>query len=142
MVLKVIHFWIKNITLNVKQWAKIWPLWPKCNVQMNDCNLTIFFIFLLTFCLFTGLGCLAQVLHQNNVFSRSLTHLDLSDNVGCLSTEDAMVSEWMSKWVMKQHLNSEFTCHDLYISSCWLLNSMQFFLYYKYPWAALPGWPP
>ncbi|KAI5620981.1 F-actin-uncapping protein RLTPR, partial [Silurus asotus] len=37
-----------------------------------------------------GLGSIAQVLHQNKSFSKSLTHLDLSGNAGCLATEDAM----------------------------------------------------
>ncbi|MCI4379265.1 hypothetical protein PGIGA_G00225930 [Pangasianodon gigas] len=37
-----------------------------------------------------GLGSIAQVLHQNKSFSKSLTHLDLSGNTGCLATEDAV----------------------------------------------------
>ncbi|KAK3547958.1 hypothetical protein QTP70_001306 [Hemibagrus guttatus] len=37
-----------------------------------------------------GLGSIAQVLNQNKSFSKSLTHLDLSGNAGCLATEDAV----------------------------------------------------
>ncbi|KAM6937913.1 capping protein, Arp2/3 and myosin-I linker protein 2 [Xenentodon cancila] len=37
-----------------------------------------------------GLGCLSQVLSSNQLFSTSLTHLDLSGNSGSLVTEDAM----------------------------------------------------
>ncbi|KAK2848133.1 hypothetical protein Q7C36_009815 [Tachysurus vachellii] len=37
-----------------------------------------------------GLGSIAQVLNQNKSFSKSLTHLDLSGNSGCLATEDAV----------------------------------------------------
>lgn len=46
--------------------------------------------------LFAGLGSLSQVLSANQLFSTSLTHLDLSGNLGSLVTEDATV---LSPWV-------------------------------------------
>lgn len=41
--------------------------------------------------LFSGLGCLSQVLSSTQLFSASLTHLDLSGNPSCLVTEEATV---------------------------------------------------
>ena len=40
---------------------------------------------------FIGLGCLSQVLSSSQLFSTSLTHLDLSGNPGSLVTEEATV---------------------------------------------------
>uniref|UniRef100_A0A671M090 F-actin-uncapping protein RLTPR-like n=1 Tax=Sinocyclocheilus anshuiensis TaxID=1608454 RepID=A0A671M090_9TELE len=37
-----------------------------------------------------GLGCLVQVLHQSTSLCNTLTHLDLSGNIGCLATEEAV----------------------------------------------------
>lgn len=41
--------------------------------------------------LFPGLGCLSQLLSSTQLFSATLTHLDLSANPGSLVTEDATV---------------------------------------------------
>lgn len=46
---------------------------------------------LVWWCLYTGLGCLSQVLSSNQQFSVSLTHLDLSANPSCLVSEEATV---------------------------------------------------
>lgn len=62
-----------------------------------------------------GLGSVAQVLYQNKSFSKSLTHLDLSGNAGCLATEDAVVrnSEIEVKGICT---NSQMTCISWYIN--------------------------
>ncbi|XP_062276911.1 capping protein, Arp2/3 and myosin-I linker protein 2 [Scomber scombrus] len=59
-----------------------------------------------------GLGCLSQVLSTNQLFSVSLTHLDLSDNPGSLVTEDAtFLFKFLSSTNSLSHLDlSDTNC--------------------------------
>ncbi|XP_028286745.1 capping protein, Arp2/3 and myosin-I linker protein 2 isoform X2 [Parambassis ranga] len=59
-----------------------------------------------------GLGCLSQVLSSNQLFSASLTHLDLSGNPDCLVTEEAMyLFKFLSSTNSLSHLDlSETNC--------------------------------
>lgn len=57
-----------------------------------------------------GLGSVAQVLYQNKSFSKSLTHLDLSGNAGCLATEDAVsLFKFLSASNVVSHLDLSST---------------------------------
>ncbi|XP_061577571.1 capping protein, Arp2/3 and myosin-I linker protein 2 isoform X1 [Cololabis saira] len=59
-----------------------------------------------------GLGCLSKVLSSNQLFSTSLTHLDLSGNSGSLVTEDAtFLFKFLSSTNSLSHLDlSDTSC--------------------------------
>uniref|UniRef100_A0A8C4ELX5 Capping protein regulator and myosin 1 linker 2 n=1 Tax=Dicentrarchus labrax TaxID=13489 RepID=A0A8C4ELX5_DICLA len=61
---------------------------------------------------FAGLGCLSQVLSSTQLFSATLTHLDLSSNPGSLITEEAtFLFKFLSSTNSLSHLDlSDTTC--------------------------------
>uniref|UniRef100_A0A3B4VAM7 Capping protein regulator and myosin 1 linker 2 n=1 Tax=Seriola dumerili TaxID=41447 RepID=A0A3B4VAM7_SERDU len=65
-------------------------------------------------CLFPGLGCLSQLLSSSQLFSASLTHLDLSGNPSSLVTEEATVHCSL--------LNVCISQSGLTLTSCFLLQ--------------------
>ncbi|XP_050991272.1 capping protein, Arp2/3 and myosin-I linker protein 2 isoform X3 [Labeo rohita] len=57
-----------------------------------------------------GLGCLVQVLHQSTSLCNTLTHLDLSGNIGCLATEEAVsLCKFLSAPNAVSHLDLSYT---------------------------------
>uniref|UniRef100_A0A671NVH5 Capping protein regulator and myosin 1 linker 2 n=1 Tax=Sinocyclocheilus anshuiensis TaxID=1608454 RepID=A0A671NVH5_9TELE len=57
-----------------------------------------------------GLGCLVQVLHQSTSLCNTLTHLDLSGNISCLATEEAMsLFKFLSAPNAVSHLDLSYT---------------------------------
>uniref|UniRef100_A0A3B4WED1 Capping protein regulator and myosin 1 linker 2 n=1 Tax=Seriola lalandi dorsalis TaxID=1841481 RepID=A0A3B4WED1_SERLL len=63
-------------------------------------------------CLFPGLGCLSQLLSSSQLFSASLTHLDLSGNPSSLVTEEAtFLFKFLSRTNSLSHLDlSDTNC--------------------------------
>ncbi|XP_042631164.1 capping protein, Arp2/3 and myosin-I linker protein 3-like isoform X2 [Cyprinus carpio] len=57
-----------------------------------------------------GLGCLVQALHQSTSLCNTLTHLDLSGNISCLATEDAIsLFKFLSAPNAVSHLDLSYT---------------------------------